>query len=614
MADTALRGKVHPASVAAMSPSHSGSTHQQSLFRREALPGLAVALVLSGLIMAITSAGLLEARWRDRAFGWLAQHAPVPAKAEVVVVGLHTEDLDAFQVPIALMHRQIAAFLQGLVIGGARAAGLDFTLPERSFDALSPGLDQALAQALVAVRGGPPVVLGIGVRADGQPEAMQPLLEAVSRRLPRAYLVVNPDADGMIRGFDERLGNQGERLPTLGGEVARVAGAPPRNGLIHYAHGDAVTLITWRQVVAWVQAQDQAALQAALGDRVVLLGNLLPFDDQLQTPVPLTAGGTFTGTSHGVLIHAQQIRNLLDDTLVRELSWPLAWLALALLTVLGAWRTGALAWASALGLAVAVLLASVYLLRESWAIPAVAWAIAPLIGVGVRTGHEAWDAAQERNRLRQHFSGLVSPAVLREIVAGRLDPQAGGGRREIAVLFSDIRGFTTLSETMAPEQVVELLNRYFGLMVSVIHRHGGTLDKFIGDGIMAVFGSPATETDDADRAWAAARDMLAALGAFNAQQRALGGPVLQIGIGLHAGPAVTGFVGSATRFEFSAVGDTVNTASRIESLTKEAGYPLLVSEAARARLSQPEGLVDLGPMAVRGRAAMRIFGYQHPRE
>jgi adenylate cyclase len=597
-----------------MNPSHSGSPTHLSRFRRQALPGLMVALALSSLLMAIASAGLLEARWRDRAFGWLAQHAPVPAKTEVVVVGLHTEDLDAFQVPIALMHRQIAAFLHGLVIGGARAAGLDFTLPERSFDALSPGLDQALAQALVAARGGPPVVLGIGVRADGQPEAMQPLLEAVSRGLPRAYLVVNPDADGMVRGFDETLGAQGERLPTLGGEVARAAGAQARNGLIHYAHGDPVPFIAWRQVVTWVQAQDQAALQAALGGKVVLLGNLLPFDDQLQTPVPLAAAGAFTGTSHGVLIHAQQIRNLLDDTLVRELPWPLAWLGLALLTLLGGWRAGGLGWASALGLALAVLIASVFLLRQSWAVPAIAWALAPLIGMGVRTGHEAWDAAQERNRLRQHFSGLVSPAVLREIIAGRLDPQAGGGRREIAVLFSDIRGFTTLSETMAPEQVVELLNRYFGLMVSVIHRHGGTLDKFIGDGVMAVFGSPATGTDDADRAWAAARDMLAALRTFNAQQVGLGGPVLQIGIGLHAGPAVTGFVGSATRFEFSAVGDTVNTASRIESLTKEAGYPLLVSEAARARLSQPQGLVDLGPMAVRGRAAMRVFGYQHPTE
>ena len=597
-----------------MSPQQPGLRPAARPLRLERLSGLVVTLVLCGLLMALAGPGLLEARWRDRAFGWLAQHAPVPARSEVVVVGLHPEDLDVFQVPIALMHRQIAAFLQAMLVARPRAAGLDFTLPERSFDALSPGLDQTLAQALVAARSGPPVVLGIGVRADGQPEAMQPLLEAISRGLGRAYLVVNPDADGMVRGFDEALGSQGERLPTLGGEVARAAGAAPRNGLIHYAHGDPVPVIPWRQLIAWVQSGNQDALRAALGGKVVLLGNLLPFDDQLQTPVPLGADGRFTGTSHGVLIHAQQVRNLLDDTLVREVPWPIAWIVLALLGGVGGRRSGGMAAVIMIGLSLAVLAASVLLLRQSWAVPAVAWALAPLIGFTVRTGQETWAAAQERNRLRQHFSGLVSPGVLREIIAGRLDPQAGGGRREIAVLFSDIRGFTTLSETMAPEQVVELLNRYFGLMVSVIHRHGGTLDKFIGDGIMAVFGSPATGDDDVDRAWAAARDMLAALKDFNAQQTRLGGPVLQIGIGLHAGPAVTGFVGSATRFEFSAVGDTVNTASRIESLTKEAGYPLLVSEAARSRLAHPEGLEDLGPMAVRGRAAMRMFGYQPPRE
>jgi class 3 adenylate cyclase len=242
-----------------------------------------------------------------------------------------------------------------------------------------------------------------------------------------------------------------------------------------------------------------------------------------------------------------------------------------------------------------------------------AWpALAALLAAGARAALEAWFAMREKRWLRAAFTGFVSPDVLREILDGRLQPQLGGERREICLLFSDIRGFTTLSESLPPEEVTRLLDRYFGRMVAAIHAHGGTLDKFMGDGIMAFFGAPQPRDNPCDDAFATARAMLAELAALNAELEAEGRAPLHIGIGLHFGAAVVGYIGAADRHEYTAVGDAVNAASRIEGLTKEAGYPLLASTAVLQRLTFRESFVPLGAMAIKGRAAMEVFGWRPP--
>ena len=156
----------------------------------------------------------------------------------------------------------------------------------------------------------------------------------------------------------------------------------------------------------------------------------------------------------------------------------------------------------------------------------------------------------------------------------------------MTLLFSDIRGFTTLSETRTPEEVIALLNRYFSLQVDVVFKHGGSLDKFIGDCIMAIWGAPLDDAEHAQRAVACALDMADTLLAF---RRALGAEDsgFDVGIGVHSGPAVVGLMGSQKRLEYTAIGDTVNLASRIEGLTKDAKRRVLVSKDTKISAATP---------------------------
>ncbi|MGQ9652501.1 MAG: adenylate/guanylate cyclase domain-containing protein, partial [Thermodesulfobacteriota bacterium] len=215
--------------------------------------------------------------------------------------------------------------------------------------------------------------------------------------------------------------------------------------------------------------------------------------------------------------------------------------------------------------------------------PQLALAVSYLGTLALRlTGEE-----KERARLRQMFGRYVSDEVVEKLLSSGRRPDLGGETLQVTVLFSDIRNFTTISERLTAHEVVEMLNAYFERACEPILSHGGTVDKFIGDAVMAIFGSPVPNPDHATRAVKAALEMAKIAAEFGTWMgRRFHGkelPEFAIGIGLHSGEAVIGDIGSPKRMEFTAIGDTVNTASRLEGATKQLGCTILASKATVER-------------------------------
>jgi adenylate cyclase len=246
----------------------------------------------------------------------------------------------------------------------------------------------------------------------------------------------------------------------------------------------------------------------------------------------------------------------------------------------------------------------------AWATRAVGggvWAplVSPLLASAFAfVGGLSWQyfvEGREKRRVKQMFGRYVSPTIFNHLMADPRIAQLGGVRRDMTVLFSDIRGFTTASEKGTPEAIVAQLNEYFGEMVEVLFRHNGTLDKFVGDMVMGLFGAPVNDPHHADHAVATAIEMSAALSRLNAGWAAAGRPVLDIGIGINSGDMIAGNIGSQSIMSYTVIGDAVNLGSRIESLNKDYGTRILISQATHDRLTRSFSTRRVGEVTVKGR-------------
>ena len=313
-----------------------------------------------------------------------------------------------------------------------------------------------------------------------------------------------------------------------------------------------------------------------------------------------------SGKMPGIQLHAAAADDILSNRFMRPSSPAttiagviVGGLVIALMAVAVPpwWATGATIAAGSIFVWVATRLFA----AGAWVnvtLPMSASALALFGGVG----YQYFVEGREKRRMKKLFGQYVSKDVFEQLVANPSLARLGGQRREMTVLFSDIRGFTTVSERGQPEEIVALLNEYFSRMVDIVFEHKGTLDKFVGDMVMALFGAPLDDPDHADHAVEAAIRMIEELGRLNAGWKAAGRPELDIGIGINTGPMIAGNIGSVSIMSYTVIGDAVNLGSRLESLNKQYGTRIIISDGTRARLRKLYHFRPLGDVIVKGKS------------
>ena len=435
--------------------------------------------------------------------------------------------------------------------------------------------------------------------ADGVTRAMSPFIDVDGVPVPSlgtaAALIAERQPADAVRLEPDALRIGGVRMPLIRVAVPAAAGQPAlvsRRAVLRYrgpyAEGDTSTYPIY------------SFFDVLLSEEEVTGGRKPPIDpavfrDKIVVVGTRAAGAydvhktAFNVSTPGLHMHATLADNILSNHFMTRATGRVD-LAVALATGLVAGLLAVLlpvAWATA-----AVVLGAIAI--AAWLTQQVAngtWMglVEPLSAASLSLfGGVAWQyfvEGAEKRRVKGLFGRYVSKDVFKQLLDDPAMAQLGGRRREMTVLFSDIRGFTAASEKGTPEAVVLQLNEYFNEMVEVLFRHHGTLDKFVGDMVMGLFGAPVEDPRHADHAVAAAREMTAVLERLNARWRSEGRPTMDIGIGINSGEMIAGNIGASTIMSYTVIGDAVNLGSRIESLNKEYGTRILISQATKDRLT-----------------------------
>ena len=461
----------------------------------------------------------------------------------------------------------------------------------------------------------------------GAARRMRPFVESRGVAIPSlgtaAALAFLDAGDADVRVDGERLRIGSVSMPVLRDPVSGT-GLPSTQALMRFIapvqepDGVRSTFPTYSFFDVAVAADQAGNGQApviptsAFAGKLVFVGTTAAgLFDRYSTP--------FAGGAAGVELHATLADNILSGRFMRRAAGgvDLAWSAL-----LGV----------AAGLSSALLPVVLALLSTAAVVAAFAWwitrqvhegawiaGVMPVLASGLALfGGVAWRyfvEDREKRRIRHLFGRYVSGDVINELMENPSLARLGGQRREMTVLFSDIRGFTTASEASTPEAVVGQLNEYFGAMVEVLFRHGGTLDKFVGDMVMGLFGAPLPDPRHADHAVLTALDMIERLEAMNVTWQAEGRPVLNIGIGINSGEMIAGNIGAESAMSYTVIGDAVNLGSRLESLNKDYGTRILISDATRARLTIPVETRFIGDVRVKGKTqAVAVYAVTRMKE
>lgn len=572
---------------------------------KEKIISAGIAFAVGGLVFLSLFSGLfhgIELFLEDRLF------SPKPVDSRLVIVAI--DDGSIQRVGQWPWPREVfAEFLKNINSQNQKplSVAIDVLFVEKSRRGESD--DLALRQALRAVSF--PVILAAQAQ-NAVPEETQTLASSILSPLSifqtgRASVgVVNviTDRDGVVRYAPMNITDEATKknYNTLAVETISRAGiAAPKSTLpavVRIAYGAPSRGIRTIPFYEFLNAKTVPDVSG----KIVLVGATAPsLHDTAQTP--LSRGQEMAG----IEVHGNIADMILSSRSLYNLPFPLAAIWIMTGSLIAAFISATL-----LRLEMAVLLnifiGFIYLLAIAFLFErgivadiihtTLSWG-ASTVGISL---FRFFTTEKERRAVRNTFSKYVSPHILNQLLEHPEKVVLGGEERGVTVLFSDIRGFTSISEKTTPTELVRILNKYFSTVTKKIIENGGVLDKYIGDAIMAFWGAPLPDEKQADKAVKAAKEMIGELKNLNKELLATGDPEIKIGVGIYTGPAVVGNVGSEHRFDYTVIGDTVNAASRLEGLTKEYQVPIIIGETTKNKLTENFSLKPLGKASVKGKS------------
>ncbi len=608
---------------------HPGKNNLFSL-RRLLLPGIAVLLILLEIIALIpnvtTPLERIELTARDSMFRLRGKQDPGD---QIVIVGIDDFSLNWTDMQWPWPRAYLAEIVDWLNKAGARVVGLDVFLFEADPD---PAGDEALAQALEEAQASVSVVHIYDYQEEVLPGQY---LVTHTIELPRAVFrdaldsvgvtSIYRDEDAIARSIQAYQIHGDSTYIHWAFELARLyLGVDPAtiissNTIEFNDHSVPLQagklLINYRGPAGTFPTYP--ATRVVLGDyppeifkdKIILIGaTSLTLQDVYPTPFSATV------QTPGVEIVASAVATILSNMYLRSLPpWAnllfilgTAWVAALLIRI----KRPTLVLSLMVGLMLVYAVAAYIIFAVwDWYLPATAPELMLFLGVVLPTLEQAVSQELEKRRVRDLFTRFISPEMVDQLLATQ-DINSLNKRAHLTILFSDIRGFTTLSEKIPPEDVVALLNPYLEAMTNVIHNHGGTVDKYEGDAIIAFFGEPVPYNDHALRAARATVEMrlvLAELRERWKEQGILKGK-FEIGIGLNTGEAFVGLLGSAKRINYTVIGDNVNLAARLQDMTKVYGWPIIINESTALAIQDEFDTEFIEAAQVKGKTeAVRIY-------
>jgi adenylate cyclase len=577
------------------------------LWLRGGLIGLVVGLVTFFGLFEKVEHWALNAQFHLR--------GPVPPKTPIIIISIDEDSFDELNLQWPWPRALHGKFLNILSRGKPAAIGFDILFSEPS--SRGDADDRVFAKAIGSVGN---VVLAAAYTVVEESrfikENLNPPLPVLRERAA-GYGFVNftPDEDAFVRSAPLNRAFQGQSVPSFSLQLYRLGaktGIPAaplpseESFFINYSGGPKTfpTIPFYRVLNGEVPPE-------AFSGKIILVGSTSPVLHDVY-PAPFAVEGGMPG----VEINANVLENLFQGIPLRRAPRAMSVAFVLAAAIFSVWLTNRLAplWGIGLLVLIGVIFATavfgVFVWGRFWM--DVSYVLSALmLGYGATVVENFIRVRREKQRLSRFFS----PAVLTEVIRQRNKKTLASSRQRVTVLFSDIRGFTSIAEKLPPEKVAQLLQEHLTAMTEIIFDHGGTVDKFIGDGIMALFGAPLKFANHAERAVGAALAMQAKTREFFSRWVDEGAGGLQIGVGINTGDAVVGILGSAQRLEYTAIGDTVNLASRLEGLTKDFSVPIIVSDSTFQDVQGLFSVRDLGELAVRGKAiAVKMFAVDRAEE